>query len=397
MKYIVILGDGMADYPVKELGGKTPLEVARKPYMDMIAKKGEIGLVKTIPDDLPPGSDVANLSVIGYDPYKYYTGRSPLEAVSMGVNLENEDTSFRANLVTLSDDDDYNQKSMVDYSSDEISTEESHILMSDINKALGDEFLSFYGGVSYRHLLVWHGCDTLYRLTPPHDISGRRISSYLPDSPIILSLMQQSHEILKNHPINIERVKKGLNPANSIWIWGQGGKPSLTPFKEKFGIRGSVISAVDLVKGIALCAKMRSIDVEGATGNIHTDFDAKARAALHALKDDDFVYVHIEAPDECGHRFEVENKVKSIELIDEKVIKPIFDSLTAENIEFSILVMPDHPTPLSLGTHVHDPVPYALYRSGDNNNNTKTYTENNAKNEKYIEKGYSIMKYLIGG
>lgn len=394
MKYIVILGDGMSDYPIASLGDKTPLEAAKKPYMDMIAAKGKAGLVQTVPLDLPPGSDVANLSAMGYDPYKYYTGRSPLEAVSMGISLGDDDVAFRANLITLSDEENYMDKTMVDYSSDEISTEESRALMADINKELGDEYLTFYGGISYRHLMVWKGCDTEYNLTPPHDISGKPIAGHLPDSPIILHLMEKSNGILQNHPINLKRIEKGLRPANSIWIWGQGKKPALSSFEEKYGIKGCVISAVDLVKGIGICANMKSIDVEGATGNIHTNFEGKAKAALDCLKENDFVYVHVEAPDECGHRFETENKVRAIELIDEKVIKPIFDTLTAENQEFSIMVLPDHPTPLSLGTHVHDPVPYAIYRSGDNNSNP-SYSEANGKEGKFIEKGYTLMDYFI--
>ncbi|OQB14367.1 MAG: cofactor-independent phosphoglycerate mutase [Firmicutes bacterium ADurb.Bin193] len=396
MKYIVVLGDGMSDYPVEALNGKTPLEVARKPYMDMISQKGELGLAKTVPDDLPPGSDVANLSVMGYDPHKYYTGRSPLEAVSMGVELSPYDTAFRVNTVTLSDDADYLQKTMLDYSAGEISTKESGIIISDIQKALGSEFLSFYAGVSYRHLLVWKGCEGEWSCTPPHDISGKKIASYLPDNPVILGLMQKSAEILKDHPVNKKRIENGQNPANSIWIWGQGKKPVLPSFSEKYGVTGCVISAVDLVKGLGICAGIRSVAVAGTTGNIHTDFGAKARAALDALKTDDFVYIHIEAPDECGHHFEIENKVRAIELIDEKVIKPVFDTLTAQGVDFSILVMPDHATPLSLGTHVADPVPYALYRSGNNNNNA-AYTEANAAKYKLNKSGHTVMDYFIRG
>ncbi len=396
MKYIIILGDGMADYPITALDGRTPLEAAKKPYMDMLAARGRMGLVKTVPDDLPPGSDVANLSVFGYDPHKYYTGRSPLEAVSMGVALGDGDTAFRTNLVTLSDETDFAQKKMVDYSSDEISTDEAHILIQAVEEALGNAFLSFHGGISYRHLMLWHGCDTEYRLTPPHDISGRVVQEYLPGSPIILELMRQSHDVLKDHPVNIERIAQGKHPANTIWIWGQGKKPQLTPFAEKYGKKGAVISAVDLVKGIGICAGMRSIDVEGATGNIHTDFDAKARAAVDALTQDDFVYVHIEAPDECGHRFELENKVRAIELIDEKVVGPIYEALTAKAEAFSMLILPDHPTPLSLGTHTHDPVPFVLYRSGDNGSG-KPYSEKNAAGGEYIPHGFELMDYLIGG
>lgn len=397
MKYVVILGDGMADYPTEALGGKTPLDVAKKPYMDMLAGKGELGLVKTVPDDLPPGSDVANLSVMGYNPYKYYTGRSPLEAVSMGIDLGSEDTSFRTNLVTLSDESDYSKKTMVDYSADEITTAEAHELIKAVNKELKSEILNFYGGISYRHLLVWHKCDKQFKLTPPHDISNRVITEYLPDSEIILNLMKRSYDILKDHPINKARVEKGLHPANSIWIWGQGKKPELTSFKDKYGIDGVVISAVDLVKGIGICSQMRSIDVDGATGNIHTNFDAKAQATIDALGSADFAYVHIEAPDECGHRFEVDNKVRSIELIDEKIIKPIFEALSSKNEPFSIMVLPDHATPLSLGTHVNDAVPFAIYKSYDIKVSELNYNETDATEGKYVTNGYTLMDYFIGG
>jgi len=397
MKYVVILGDGMADYPTEALGGKTPLDVAQKPYMDMLASKGELGLVKTVPDDLPPGSDVANLSVMGYNPYKFYTGRSPLEAVSMGIDLGSEDTSFRTNLVMLSDEADYSKKTMLDYSADEITTAEAHELINAVNKELKNDILSFYGGISYRHLLVWHKCDKQFRLTPPHDISNKVITEYLPDSEIILDLMKRSYDILKDHPINKARVERGLHPANSIWIWGQGKKPELTSFKEKYGIDGVVISAVDLVKGIGICSQMRSIDVVGATGNIHTNFDAKAQATIDALDSADFAYVHIEAPDECGHRFEVDNKVRSIELIDEKIIKPIFEALSAKDEPFTIMVLPDHATPLSLGTHVNDAVPFAIYKSDDIKVSELDYNETDATEGKYIADGYTLMDYFIGG
>ncbi|MCK9478485.1 MAG: cofactor-independent phosphoglycerate mutase [Firmicutes bacterium] len=396
MKYIVILGDGMADYPIASLGGKTPLEAAYKPYMDIIANKGVCGLVKTVPDDLPPGSDVANLSVMGYDPYKYYTGRSPLEAASIGVDLSADDTAFRVNLVSLSVEDDYKQKNMLDYSADEITTAEAKALISDIDRALGSDVLKFYSGISYRHLLVWHGCDKTFNLTPPHDISGKRITSYLGDSPLIKNLMQKSHEILKNHPINIKRAENGLKCANSIWIWGQGKKPTLPSFYDIYKIKGAVISAVDLIKGLAIYSGLEKIDVEGATGNINTNFGAKADAALKALKNNDYVYVHIEAPDECGHRFETENKVKAIELIDEKIVRPIFEELTKEGVDFSILVTPDHPTPLSLGTHTNDAVPYAIYRKGDNNSNG-IYSEKTAKKGKYISEGHKLLGLFIDG
>ncbi|MGI6141695.1 MAG: cofactor-independent phosphoglycerate mutase, partial [Caldicoprobacterales bacterium] len=327
MKYIVLLGDGMADYPVPELGGKTPLQAARKPNMDFLAAKGETGLVSTIPQTLPPGSDVANLSVLGYDPEKYYTGRSPLEAASMGVPMDAGDIAFRTNLVTLSEADHYGDRIMLDHSSDEISSGEAAQLMEEVSRHFQNDFLTFYTGVSYRHCLLWKNGSTDFDLTPPHDIVEKKIGSYLPkgkDADIILQMMEDSTRFLADHPVNRERIRRGLRPANSIWIWGQGRKPAIPSFYEKYGLKGAVISAVDLVKGLGLCAGMESIDVEGATGNLHTNYLGKAQAALQALKSGrDFVYIHVEAPDECGHRYEIQNKVRAIELIDEQVLGTI--------------------------------------------------------------------------
>ena len=395
MKYVVILGDGLADCPVLELENKTPLQVAHKPYIDYLCKNGTTGLVKTVPDDMPPGSDVANLSVMGYDPYLYYTGRSPLEAVSMGVDVSADDTTFRTNLVTLSDEPDYKDKKMIDYSSGEITTKESRELMKYIQEELGDEIRSFYGGISYRHLLLWHGLDKQFKLTPPHDISGKVIDEYLPDNEILLDLMKKSYELLKDHPINKDRVQRGLNPANSIWMWGQGKKPELASFEDKYGIKGAVISAVDLVKGIGICAKMDSIDVEGATGNIDTNFAGKAQATIDALEQNDFVYVHMEAPDECGHHFEIENKIKSIELIDSIVVKTVYEYLKNSGEDFSIMVLPDHPTPLKIGTHTSDPVPYVIYRSDEKEKSGLCYNEKDAINGEFVEKGHTLMKKFL--
>ncbi|MBQ4542530.1 MAG: cofactor-independent phosphoglycerate mutase [Clostridia bacterium] len=395
MKYVVILGDGMADWPVEELGNKTPLQVANKPNIDYLCKNGITGLVKTVPDALPPGSDVANLSVMGYDPHLYYTGRSPLEAVSMGVEVLPDDTTFRTNLVTLSDEADYKDKKMVDYSSGEITTKESRELMKYVQENLGDEIRSFYGGISYRHLLLWHGLDKQFKLTPPHDISGKVIGDYLPDNEILLDLMKKSYDLLKDHPINKDRIKRGLNPANSIWMWGQGKKPALTSFKEKYGIKGAVISAVDLVKGIGICAQMDSIEVEGATGNIDTNFPGKAQAAIDALKVNDFVYIHMEAPDECGHHFEKDNKIKSIELIDGIVVKTVYEYLKNSGEDFSILVLPDHPTPLKIGTHTNDPVPFVIYRSDEKEKSGLAYNEEDAKNGEFVEKGHTLMSKFL--
>lgn len=395
MKYVVILGDGMADAPSDKLHGKTPLEVAKKPNIDKICKMGEIGMVKTVPDGFAPGSDVANLSVMGYDPNKFYTGRSPLEAVSMGIDVLPTDTTFRTNIVTLSDEENYEDKTMVDYSSGEISTEEARILVKAVDDALGTDDFNFFGGISYRHLLLWHTDIEQVKLTPPHDISGKKIKDYLPDSPIMLELMKKSQDILKDHPVNKSRIEKGLNPANSIWMWGQGKKAALIPFAEKYGINGAVISAVDLVKGIALCAEMENIDVEGATGNVDSNFEGKAAAAIEALKKNDFVYIHMEAPDESGHHFDKDAKILSIELIDEKVVGPVYDALVKSGEDFAFLIMPDHPTPIDIGTHTADPVPYVIYRSNAPANCGLTYTEENGKKGNYVAEGHTLMEMFI--
>lgn len=399
MKYIVVLMDGAADTPVEELGGKTPLETAKKPTIDSFASKGEMGMVKTVPQNLPPGSDVANLAVFGYDPQKYYTGRSPLEAMSMRVHLELSDTTFRANLVYLSEEEEnYEDKTMVDYSSDEITTEEAKELIKAVNDALKTEEYEFFSGISYRHLLVWHNKENKFSLTPPHDISDRKITEYLPKDEVLLSLMKKSYDILKDHPVNAKRRERGLRPANSVWIWGNGTKPNLDTYDEKFGINGSVVSAVDLIKGIGVCAGLEVIEVEGATGNVHTNFDGKAQAAIDSLKSGaDFVYVHLEAPDEAGHRREVENKVKSIELIDEKIVAPIANALKADGEDFAMLIMPDHPTPLAIRTHSRDAIPYVIYNSKNEiGGEVRQYTEKEAeKTGIFISEGYKIIEKLF--
>lgn len=399
MKYIVILCDGAADTPVAELGNKTPLEVAKKPNIDGLASTGEMGMVTTVPENLPPGSDVANLAVFGYDPQKYYTGRSPLEALSMGVRLELTDTTFRTNLVTLSEDEPYEEKTMVDYSSDEITTEESTQLIKAVNDALKTNEYEFFSGISYRHLLVWHNKENKFSLTPPHDISDRKVTAYLPKDETLLTLMKKSYDILKDHPVNLARKKRGLRPANSIWIWGNGTKPNLTTYADLYGIKGTVVSAVDLIKGIGTGAGLEVVDVIGATGNVHTNFDGKAEAAIKALRSgSDFLYVHLEAPDEAGHRREIENKVKAIELIDQKIVGPILDALRADGEEFSMLIMPDHPTPLAIKTHTSDPVPYIIYKSGtDSHGSSTSYTEANAKETGItVKHGYTLMEKLLG-
>jgi 2,3-bisphosphoglycerate-independent phosphoglycerate mutase len=401
MKYVLVLGDGMADYPVKELDNKTPLQYANIPTFDYLAQHGELGLVKTIPEGMPTGSDTANLAVMGYDPAKYYSGRSPFEAASMGVEMKDSDVTFRCNLVTLSEEEVYENKIMLDHSADEISTEEARELIKTVSEHLRREGVSFYPGVSYRHLMVWAEAPYDYKLVPPHDIIGQEISGHLPEGcnkEIILEMMKKSSEFLKDHPVNLERKKKGLRPANSIWIWGEGKKPLLSSFEEKYGIRGAVISAVDLIKGLGVCAGMEVVEVEGATGNIHTNFEGKARAAVEVLKRGaDFVYVHIEAPDECGHRYEIENKVKAIEYVDGRVTKYIKKQLDFMGEPYKLMVLPDHPTPLSLRTHTRDAVPYVIYKSYDcKSNEGFTYDESSAGlTGNYIAEGYKLMDKFI--
>lgn len=400
MKYVVMLGDGMADYPVEALGGKTPLQVAKKPHIDQLAAHGELGMVKTVPEGMKPGSDVANLSAMGYDPLECYTGRSPLEAVSIGIEMSDTDVAFRCNLVTLSDEPDYGQKTMVDYSSDEITSAEAAELIAAVNEAFQAEALLFYPGISYRHCMIWKEGPVGLDLTPPHDISDQKVTGHLPVNPVILDLMKRSYDLLKDHPINQARISRGLHPANSIWLWGEGTRPGVSRFQEAYGVRGSVISAVDLIKGIGICAGMKVIEVEGATGNIDTNFRRKGEAALQTLLDgQDLVYIHVEAPDECGHRGEMENKIRAIELIDEEIVGPLLQGLEAAHEEYSILVMPDHPTPLAIKTHISDPVPYVLYRSAKPvDSGISTYTEETASGTGiYVERGCDLMKKLLEG
>ncbi len=400
MKYVIFLGDGMADYPCDALGGKTPLAVANKPNMDALCQAGETGLVKTVDESLSPGSDVANLSVMGYDPMKYYTGRSPLEALSIGVSLKDSDVTFRANVVTLSGEENFADKTMVDYSSGEITTQEAHQLIDYVKENLKFDNICFYGGTSYRHLMVWDGGSTNVTLTPPHDISDKKITEYLPKgegADIILKIMEESHKLLSNHPLNQDRIARGLNPANTLWIWGEGTKPMLDLFTDKYGITGTMISAVDLLKGIGTGTKMDVIEVEGATGNIDTNFDGKAEAAITALKNGtDFVYIHMEAPDECGHHGDLEGKIKSIELIDEKVVGPVVAYLKESGEDFRILITPDHPTPIALKTHVRDAVPFTIYDSRKVMQGGLSYTEENAASTGLsIAPGYRLMQYFL--
>ncbi len=401
-KYLVVLCDGMSDYPVESLDGKTPMEYAKKPNMDYFAANGICGLVSNVPQGMKPGSDVANLSVMGYDPEKYYSGRSPLEAVSMGIKLECTDVALRCNLVTLSDEEKYEDKTMVDYCAGDISTEEATELIKAIHKAFASEKFDFYPGFSYRHCLVWHnGTPDIGTLTPPHDISGRVIGEYLKsfsNVPEMLEMMKKSAEILKDHPVNIARVQAGKRPANSIWLWGQGTAPSLDLFEKKYGKKGTVVSAVDLIKGIGICAGMKVCEVEGATGYIDTNFDGKVRAALTELDNGaDFAYLHFEAPDECGHRGELSNKIRSIELIDEKVLSLLRSGLGKYD-NYRLLILPDHPTPLATMTHEMDPVPFILYdMKKDNGENViSCFSEKTAKESGVIvSKGSELMNILL--
>lgn len=407
MKYLVILGDGMADYKIESLGNKTPLEVANKPCMDFIAKNGFNGVAKTVPDDMVPESDTANLAILGYDPKIYSKGRSPLEASSMGLEMTPSQYAFRCNVVTLSEGDVYEDRVMLDHSAGEITTAEAAELIRSIEKELGNEFRHFYPGVSYRHCLIYDnppGYDKnerIYDFSRPHDIIGKRIGEYLPCGEIgdkYKELFVASTKILVNHPINVKRRAEGKNVANSIWLWSPGKKPQLSNFYDKFGLKGTVISAVDLIKGIGLCAGMRSIDVEGATGNYKTNYKGKADAAISAFKDgDDFVYVHVEGPDECGHTADVPNKIKSIEDIDSKIISPVMDYLKSTGEDFKILVMPDHPTPCAIRTHSHENVPFAIYDSSmPLNQGIDSFTEDNAlKTGFYIPDGYNLLANLF--
>lgn len=400
MKYLVLLLDGMADYPVPELGGKTPMEVAFKPNIDSLASKGEVGLCKTVAEGLKPGSDVANLSVLGYDPKVCYTGRSPLEAASIGIELEPTDVAMRCNLVTLSDEKNFEEKTMVDYCADDISTGEAAKLVEYIEEKMGNDIYRFYSGVSYRHcLVIKNGTTELGAMTPPHDISGRVIGEYLSqneNAKPLLALMEKSYDLLKDHPVNLERIKNGKRPANSIWLWGEGRKPSLEDFKVKNGISGAIVSAVDLLRGIGKCANMKSPEIPGVTGYIDTDFTAKKDTAIKLFEEgNDLVYIHMEAPDECGHRGEVENKVKAIEIIDKLVVGPMIEYLKGS--PHRILIMPDHPTPLSVKTHVSDPVPYVLYCSEEEKSGVSTVNEKIANETGYfVENGPDIMNKLIG-
>lgn len=403
MKYLIVLYDGMADYPVPQFDGKTPMMMAKKPVFDSLAQRATVGLVRTVAPGLKPGSDVANLSVLGYDPKLYYTGRSPLEAVSMGVQMADTDIALRCNLVTLSEEENYADKTMVDYCAGDISTEEAAQLIAAVQEGLGDDVFSFYPGVSYRHCLIWkNGTTDLGNMTPPHDISGRVVGEYLSKSENaapLLDLMKKSVEILKDHPVNQARVAAGKRPATSIWLWGEGKKPILSPFEALYGVKGSIISAVDLLKGIAISAGMNAPDVAGATGYIDTNYAGKVAAAISEWENgSDLVYLHFEGPDECGHRGEPENKVKCIELIDEHVLIPLIEKLDSTGEDYKIMILPDHPTPIVTGTHASDPVPFLIYeKEREIESGVTSIDEETAKTTGvFVEKGHELMKIFLG-
>lgn len=398
MKYVVVLGDGMADEPIEALGGKTPLEYAQTPTLDKLSKLSEVGLCHTIPEGMKPGSDVANLSVLGYDSKANYSGRSPLEALSIGVPMKDTDIAFRCNIVSITDDPNlpFEEQTIVDHSSSEISTEDCAVLLDAVKKELENDEFKFYLGTSYRHCLIQdHG--KVIDLVQPHDVLGQTIGQHLPKEEAFLNMMKKSYEILKNHPMNIERKKKGLNPANCCWFWGAGTKPSLSSFESKNHLKGMMVSAVDLLKGIAVGASMGVAIVPGATGGLETDYEGKVKAALDGLKDGyDFAYIHVEAPDEMGHQGSIERKVKAIEYLDGRVIKPIYESLKADGTDFRMLVMPDHPTPIRCRTHTSDPVPYLIYDSTNELDNSWNYNEADAKAGGIYEPvGHHLMDHFL--
>jgi 2,3-bisphosphoglycerate-independent phosphoglycerate mutase len=401
MRYFILIPDGMADFPVKELGGVTPMRKADKPAMDSLAARSVCGTVSNVPDGMVPESDTANLSILSYDPKIYSKGRSPLEAASMGLQLGPEDTALRCNLVTLSDDGDYDDKIMLDHSADEITTEEADRLVAALNDALANDERRLYTGVSYRHCLVWRGADETTQFMRPHDILGQRITDYLPKDEFY-AFMRASWDMLEHHPVNEARRSRGLRPANSAWLWSPGRKPSLPSFYDKWHLRASVVSAVDLIKGIAKCAGMEVVDVEGATGNIHTNFAGKAEAAIDAFKRGaELVYVHVEAPDECGHRGEAANKVMSIEYIDSKILSRVEAYLAGTGELYKIMVLPDHPTPIATRTHAPDPVPFFIYSSERDSvleprrGVSRFDEEECAKTGLYLPHGHELMKYFI--
>ena len=397
MKYIVVLGDGMADEPLSQLGGKTPLEYARTPNMDRISKLSEIGTAHTIPEGMKPGSDTANLAVLGYDPKEFYSGRSPLEALSIGVPMKDTDIAIRCNIVTISEDEvPFEEKTIIDHSSSEISTEDCAVLLREVESRLADETYQFYVGTSYRHCLIWN-CGRVVELAQPHDVLGRKIGQYLPKDQALRDMMRKSYDILVNHPINEERKKRGLNPANCCWFWGAGTRPKLSSFEEKTGKKGMMVSAVDLLKGIAVGAGMGVALVEGANGGLDTNYAGKVDAAVRALTEEgyDFAYIHVEAPDEMGHQGSVEKKVQAIEYLDERVIRPVVKAMDESGEDYRLLILPDHPTPIRVRTHTADNVPYLLYDSRKDAKSERRYNEREAAEGPFMERGHEIIGYLF--
>ena len=399
MKYLVLIPDGMADEKIEALGNKTLMEAADKPTTDMLAARAIVGTVSNVPEGMVPESDTANMAILSFDPKVYSKGRSPLEAMSMGLTMEEDHVAYRCNIVTLSDEGEYDEKIMLDHSADEITTAEADELIGALDAALGNDILRFYTGVSYRHCILWHGGNDKYSFMRPHDILGQCIKEHLPhgeDGKVFYELMRKSWDILNHHPVNEARRARGLRPANSIWLWSPGKKPALPSFKEKWGLKAAVISAVDLIKGIGICAEMTSIDVEGATGNVHTNYDGKAEAAINAFKDGyEYVYVHVEGPDECGHRAETDNKVLAVELIDKKILKPVYEYLAASGEDFKIMILPDHPTPVRLRTHTIDPVPFMIYSSKEDKSGVACFTEDSALGTGlYIPACHTLMELL---
>lgn len=397
MKYIVILGDGMADEPLEALNGRTPLECAATPVMDWLAGKGELGLARTVPASMKPGSDVANLAVLGYDPEKNYSGRSPLEALSVGVKMEDDDVVFRCNIVTVTEDEPYEEKKILDHSAGEISTEEADILMDAVREHFNSDEFQFYTGTSYRHITVWKQ-GTVLPMEQPHDHLGEVIGPYLPKNEAFRQMMQQSYDFLNAHPVNVKRAAEGKNKANSLWFWGAGTKPSLPDFAEKNGVKGAMISAVDLLKGIAVGGNMQVIEVPGANGSLHTNYEGKALAAVKAVLEDgcDFAYVHVEAPDEMGHQGSIENKIKAIEYLDSKVVSVIKKKMDASGEAYRLLILPDHPTPIRCRTHTSDPVPYILYDSTRERKALARYSEKDAAATGVLEEnGYQLLDRLL--
>ena len=399
MKYVVILGDGMAGEPLEALGGMTTLEYAKTPVMDSLAGKGQMGMVQTVPASMKPGSDVANLAVLGYDPEKNYSGRSPLEALSVGVAMKDTDIVFRCNIVTLTEDEPYEEKTILDHSSGEISSADADILMDSIREAFNSEEFQFYSGTSYRHITIWNEGKVL-ELIPPHDHLGEKIADYLPKEPAFRARMEKSFDILNNHPLNLARAAAGKNKANSLWFWGAGTKPALGNFQEKTGLKGAMISAVDLLKGIAVGSGMKVCEVEGATGSLDTNYEGKAQTAIDALLKDgcDFAYIHVEAPDEMGHQGNMDHKVLSIEYLDSRVVAPVKAALDASGEPYRILILPDHPTPIRCRTHTGDAVPYVLYDSTMERKMIARYSEREAKLTGIFEpNGYKLMDTFING